>query len=460
MATLLTLPLELQEKITTYLLPPDAAVLSFTCRALNHHLGRDNQVFWYNLHRRSNPETITTLDPKVDYRSIAIDVFSGRIERICRICLKRYPSKIGVTFGDLDEQYCVPCHSDWFVEIEAFKNRFPEVQAPNPTLNPYLPRRSNHQPVIPITRAIRLVEKHHGTSYEFANSPQYRLRFRTTFLGIKKEAEFIHKALVFMRDIYKQQYRQLLPFLGPEEYCDTLADCFYDFIVKECPEPRNYLTPPRIVAKDIMEISRHLIGNFWTSRENSLNEATKLVNTVHRLLFGNPNKFDPKTLELPRTYVLIGRLRNFGNSGMLLYHMRHKYGPSDDNQNEILPNARCYWCLRTQKRENTENGIRTPPWIDPDDINRKVQPEVRFAVHILVHHPECMWKRAKGTNIFSGGCPAGEGKEIVSRWLGIVKTYRVLEAPLDIENEELEDIPEDLLPYRHRISNSGYMHRM
>ncbi|KAF3143604.1 hypothetical protein TWF569_007225 [Orbilia oligospora] len=251
MATLLTLPLSLQEKISSYLLPPDIAVLSFTCRGLKERLGEANQEFWVCLK---------------DLRELAEAVAKGQQRLV---------------FGDSLNEYCVPCHYDFFINAYDFSYRFPEIPIGNPKT--YELRRHNRMPVMRASAAIRLVEQHHGIKYEAANDVEFRIRTKWTLTRSREEADFVHKALLFMKDDYIQKYRHLHPILGPDEYYDMFANSLQDYILTKPPKWETDSRPSKAIAKDVMKVAKSLAdGHFFDSWRRK--QASKIVKEIHHRL--------------------------------------------------------------------------------------------------------------------------------------------------------------------------------
>ncbi|KAK6362764.1 hypothetical protein TWF730_000219 [Orbilia blumenaviensis] len=460
MATLLTLPVRIQETIATYLLPPDAAVLALTCRTMRQHLGQGNQAFWYDAHRRTNPDLYQTkpLDPSEDYWAKAVRTFSGTEKWVCKVCMKdltelERAAASGqqiLVFGDRQRRYCVPCHLDVYVNAYKFAERFPEVPIPDPKT--YELRRYNYIPVLRTSAAVRLVEKYYGTTYKVANNSELRFKSKWSLNRGKEEAEHIHQALMFMKEIYIKQYKHITPVLHPDEYYDMFVNSLSDFILTKPAKPEIHTegNPSKKMAKEVMKVVDYLAEGYLSSWRRK--KALKLVESFHFRLFGDPNSFQPGSLDHPDYFILSTRLTRHAMNGALLCHLRYKRGDPTDNDKEVLPNARCYWCLRAQKPEEREKSPRTLQWNDFDKNGVELAPAPKFIAHVLVHHQQLMWKRPK----VSKDKELPPLRELSSTWEGATYNFKVLETPVDIDTEELEDIPQEAFRYRHRISSSSY----
>ncbi|KAK6342298.1 hypothetical protein TWF718_007701 [Orbilia javanica] len=463
MATLLTLPLGLQERIATYLLPPDIAVLSFTCRALKQRLGQENQEFWYNQHQLSNPDLYKTkpIDAEEDYWKEAVRTFSNLKRGFCRGCLKDLRELVEtaktqqiLVFGDSLNEYCVPCHYDVFINAYDFSYRFPEIPIGDPKT--YELRRYNRMPVMRASAAIRLVEKHHGINFEAANDIEFRLRTKWTLTRSKDEADLVHKALLFMKDDYIQKYRHLHPILSPDEYYDMFANSLQDYILTKPPKWETDNRPSKAIAKDVMKIAKSLAeGHFFDSWRRK--QASKTVKEIHNQLFTDPANFRPELLDHPNYQVLFTLIeRHAATNGPLFCHLRHKVGIPDDDEKKVLANARCYWCLRESKAKGSEDTARKPEWTDLDNTAYDIanSPGAGFVAHLIKHHPDFIWKRPK----VSRNQLLPPTRTITSQWRGATSTIKVLEASSNIDKEQLEDIPAEF--FRHKIcaSNSKYFH--
>ncbi|KAK6523317.1 hypothetical protein TWF281_001296 [Arthrobotrys megalospora] len=448
MATILTLPIELQEKIATYLLAADAAVLSLTCRSLTRRLGQNNQSFWYTAHRRSNPDTTKPLDPGEDYWAKAVRVFSGLDKWFCRLCLKDITDlepKVGVTYIDFWE----------------FKLHYPEI----PTTIPASPlsQKYTELEIIPISTAVRLIESYHGTNYESAISPEARLRFKWVRARGEEEAELTHQTLMFMKGIYTEKYRHLHMVLHPDEYYNAFAKslCYYILLSKPAKD-KEHKTPPRSVAEKIMETAEL----FKAGGDHSLlkqSQAAQFVDSLHTHLFGGQDEFCLDYLVRYETEFL--NTLSYGSCGVFLQHMRYKQRSPERNRGEVFPGARCYWCLRERRPEEMEDTDRLPSWNDIDGRRSKnipgtkYMPAPSFVEHIIVDHREMMWKRPRSAKSMDRWGPRhGEGKKIRSSMDFWPIVLTVMKAPPDIESEVLEDIPEEIYRFRPRISRSEYFH--
>ncbi|KAF3089038.1 hypothetical protein TWF102_009755 [Orbilia oligospora] len=149
MPTLQTLPLDLHEKISSYLIPRDIGSLALSCKPLFHYLGPDNRLLWHHLLARgvaAGPKGYPAGYPKLleahaasykifdnsgarDYWSEACCIFSGNKAWGCRLCLAismrgsdreiSHPTKKGVR---VKKRYCRGCAVDWFVQVRKFKS--------------------------------------------------------------------------------------------------------------------------------------------------------------------------------------------------------------------------------------------------------------------------------------------------------------------------------------------------
>ncbi|KAF3200912.1 hypothetical protein TWF191_003526 [Orbilia oligospora] len=464
MATLLTLPLSLQEKISSYLLPPDIAVLSFTCRGLKERLGEANQEFWYNQYRFSNPDLYKTkpIDAKEDYWKKATRTFSNNERGCCRVCLKDLrelaeavaKGEQMLVFGDSLNEYCVPCHYDFFINAYDFSYRFPEIPIGNPKT--YELRRYNRMPVMRASAAIRLVEQHHGIKYEAANNVEFRIRMKWILTRSREEADLVHKALLFMKDDYIQKYRHLHPILGPDEYYDMFANSLQDYILTKPPKWETDSRPSKAIAKDVMKVAKSLAdGHFFDSWRRK--QASKIVKEIHNRIFTDPTNFRPELLDYPDYHVLFTLIeRHAAVNGPLFCHLRHKYGVPDDDEQNVMANARCYWCLRAQKSKDSGDTGRKPEWTDLDNTPYNIvnSPASVFVVHLIKHHPDLIWKRPK----LLKDQPLAPIRTVTSQWRGAEFTIKVLESSPNIEKEKLEDIPANLFQHKARVSNSKYFH--
>ncbi|KAF3167128.1 hypothetical protein TWF225_012053 [Orbilia oligospora] len=359
-----------------------------------------------------------------------------------------------LVFGDSLNEYCVPCHYDFFINAYDFSYRFPEIPIGNPKT--YELRRHNRMPVMRASAAIRLVEQHHGIKYEAANDVEFRIRTKWTLTRSKEEADFVHKALLFMKDEYIQKYRHLHPILGPDEYYDMFANSLQDYILTKPPKWETDSRPSKAIAKDVMKVAKSLAdGHFFDSWRRK--QASKIVKEIHHRLFTDPTNFRPESLDYPDYHVLFTLIeRHAAVNGPLFCHLRHKHGAPDDDEQKVMANARCYWCLREQKPKDSADTGRKPGWTDLDNAPYNIvnSPGSLFIIHLIKRHPNLIWKRPE----LSKDQPLPPIRTVTSQWRGAKFTMKILESTPNINEEKLEDIPANFFRHRARVSNSKYFH--
>ncbi|KAK6499020.1 hypothetical protein TWF481_011589 [Arthrobotrys musiformis] len=523
MARLQTVPKEIHLRIAGLLLPRDVASLALTCQILKETLGHGNQLFWFTwLHNGSpgesepdpeddNPDP-DFIDPGLefkdfqpenkDYWAEAQKIIFGNSERGCSVCLATavmggpleyvyfayFPvPRPGVEVSDEDgrlkRRYCTQCFWQWHIELETFKSIYPDIPLP-PLVGILIPDDPEQlyatadsdaaklKRVIPITVAIKAIQSFYGGDipFEIANSPSHRFKTRWSRTRSEQEVQLVAGALEFIKEIYTSKYKHLHVILSPEAYYKKFSDSLIQYILLDNTHrgthntiyshaPSDYAIPPLSVAEDVMKIAR-----LHTKGPKEQERALELANNIHTLLFCDPNNFQPQTLEYPYYMVIKTEMQRscFGTAflpvGVFTWHILYTYLYFDLTPHQKRC-VRCYWCLRQKGGKDTDDNRYTADDEGDDNISDRW-----IAAHILMHHQDLVWKRPK--NKVHDHCTIiGSHQEVyMLYWDGptyydedSVEPFK--EHGPDFENEELEDLPEEVIRFRgNRISGSHYFH--
>ncbi|KAF3307713.1 hypothetical protein TWF173_002400 [Orbilia oligospora] len=408
MTIFLTLPFEILELINTYLCPRDIASLSLTCKTFKDRLGSGNQYLWYRILRQTLtvPKPGRVISPKIvrripnfqefkedmKYWTEASDLFAGRKLYACRYCLEADPlhqrdgersfafkSKGAVFGGDTIQQFCANCRRDWFTDLKTFTSGFPEYTP--------LPKSIYHpvygESFIQIPSLIKYIESK-GTPYKTITDHSFRFKAKWSARRDEEEAEYIDQALRLLRDSYSRDYRHLHIVLPPNGYYNLLTYTLYREVLYH---ESGHLTDLVVFSK---KMKNHIMAfiPILKAKDEINTEATDLVVTINRELFGDPNDFNMMSLTYPDSVTILKLLEPLTNPGqpfnwILLYSKAY----FDSTANDV----RCYWCLRSNGGKDAEtNRFRYRSFISKDP-----QHVPWITSHIISHHSDVMWTRPK-----------------------------------------------------------------
>ncbi|EGX52614.1 hypothetical protein AOL_s00007g397 [Orbilia oligospora ATCC 24927] len=476
MPTLQTLPLELHEKISSYLIPRDIGSLALSCKPLFHYLGPDNRLLWHHLLARGAAAGLKSYPAgyhkllaeahaasyKVfddsgarDYWSEACCIFSGNMAEGCRLCLAismrgsdreiTHPTKKGVR---VTKKYCKRCAVDWFVQVRKFKSRYPEIKLPVTSTLPGFGTSSHG--VVAIWIAIRHIEdQSRGVPYEIARTPSNRFIASWVHQGRPRtEAIQLDEAVKFVVEIYKREYKHIQIIISDkklyavftnclelENFCPSIAEVF-------CFEQSGF-------GAVIVEISKMLgAGDDNDSRKAAEELATNIaIERILSKMFCKPDDFHPERLSAPNCILLAmemsSALENKALSWLLkfscLYSPPYKVnddeeGGDDGEYDGDDEKAVCYWCLREAKggKRETNSSFK----FMKDDLGGVNSISCDWIVtHVMTAHREMLWVRPKGRMHELQICAGQLTEESES------EVEELLGTKFNFENEELEDIP-------------------
>ncbi|KAF3171499.1 hypothetical protein TWF788_009718 [Orbilia oligospora] len=409
MPTLQTLPLELHEKISSYLIPRDIGSLALSCRPLFHYLGPDNRLLWHHLLARgaaAGPKSYPAGYPKLleahaisykvfdesgarDYWSEACCIFSGDKAWGCRLCL-------AISMRSSDREITHP----------AKKGRF-------------------------------------ESSNRFIASWVHQGRPRT-------EAIQLDEAVNFVVGIYKREYKHIQIIISDKKLYAVLTNCLE--LETFCPDIAEvFCFEQSGFGAVIFEISKMLgAGGDNDSRKDATELATNTA--MERILwkmFCRPDDFHPEALTAPNCIIVAmemsSALENKALSWLLkfsyLYFPPYKVNDDeyDDGDDEKVL---CYWCLRETEGEKTDleaNGSFEFMKNNSGEVDSISDDWI--VTHVMTAHREMLWVRPKGRMHelqICEGQPTEESESEVEELLG---------TKFDFEAEELEEIPAESVGY-------------
>ncbi|KAF3182578.1 hypothetical protein TWF225_006482 [Orbilia oligospora] len=392
MPTLQTLPLELHERISSYLIPRDIGSLALSCKPLFHYLGPDNRLLWHHLLARgvaAGPKSYPAGYPKLleahaasykvfddsgarDYWSEACCIFSGNKAWGCRLCLAismrgsdreiSHPTKKGV---QVKKRYCRGCAVDWFVQVRKFKSRYPEIKLPVTSTLPGFGTSSYD--VVAIWIAIRHIEdQSRGVPYEIARTPSNRFIASWVHQGRPRtEAIQLDEAVNFIVGIYKREYKHIQIIISDKKLYAVLTNCLEletfcpDMAMAFCFEWSGF-------GAVVVEISKMLGASAGDDNDNDSRKAAMELATntaMERILwkmFCKPDDFNPKCLPTPNCIILAKEMSSTLENKALSWLLKFSYlyfppykvnddeeGDDDDEYDDgDDEKVVCYWCLR------------------------------------------------------------------------------------------------------------------
>ncbi|KAF3212389.1 hypothetical protein TWF106_005498 [Orbilia oligospora] len=477
MPTLQTLPLELHEKISSYLIPRDIGSLALSCRPLFHYLGPDNRLLWHHLLARgaaAGPKSYPAGYPKLleahaisykvfdesgarDYWSEACCIFSGDKAWGCRLCLAismrssdreiTHPAKKGVR---ATKRYCKRCAVDWFVQVRKFKSRYPEIKLPATSTLPGFG--TSRYDVVAIWAAIRHIEDQiRGVPYEIARTPSNRFIASWVHQGRPRtEAIQLDEAVNFVVGIYKREYKHIQIIISDKKLYAVLTNCLE--LETFCPDIAEvFCFEQSGFGAVIFEISKMLgAGGDNDSRKDATELATNTaMEGILWKMFCRPDDFHPEALTAPNCIILAmemsSALENKALSWLLkfsyLYFPPYKVNDDeyDDGDDEKVL---CYWCLRETEGEKTDleaNGSFEFMKNNSGEVDSISDDWI--VTHVMTAHREMLWVRPKGRMHelqICEGQPTEESESEVEELLG---------TKFDFEAEELEEIPAESVGY-------------
>ncbi|KAK6523763.1 hypothetical protein TWF281_001735 [Arthrobotrys megalospora] len=459
MVTIKSLPNELHGAISTYLLPRDIASLSLSCKSLYSSLGPQNQRLWYRLLSRKLYKYGICPQPgqpsykefdtsgNINYWREACDVFSGRVTHSCQLCVRveggsffrkiTYPVDKGVK---VMERYCWQCYNEWFIDLPTFKTYYPEIDilSTSVLLGPFAESGGLSPadlPVIPIYKAIKRIEEQNpGVPYETIRTPTHRLIANWVYRGRdRQEAERLARAIEFVVNIYKREYRHLQVFLSPGEVHDMLA--------KSLDDKTKHVSSQPAVSEELVGISKLLV----TDEGHDISEANEIaaIQILFKYLCPS-NDFHPEKLPSPDCQFLASVMEGncIGTSRIewgaptdtplnWLLKYSHVYFPTEDS---VGTEVRCYWCLRKNKGEDTDDNrykVYNPG--GGEYISTKW-----IMTHVMVEHREMVWMRPKSRILTDCKFEGGWSKVYFEPETGLGELKGTT---IDFE-EELEEVPE------------------
>ncbi|KAK6352492.1 hypothetical protein TWF730_009317 [Orbilia blumenaviensis] len=437
-AALQTLPLELHETISTYLIPQDIAALSLSCKSLLYSLGPNNQLLWYRLAARGlpaaeQPEPFTDTGER-DYWREACDMFRG-LRWGCMLCLK-IEEPAGQGFEEAEDAvektlrvvklYCQNCYCDWFVDLEKFGTRYPEIKIPiELTLKtPY----SKDRFIVPIPTAIKQIEAQGKIPYDQARTASNRFIENWVYKGRpRSEAINLARAITFaIEEVYIKRYKHIQIALAPEE----LYDCFARVLVRKIISPKEFLDDGDDdddyddddeknksayflpdVGSEIVKISEILTisesdggdidGN--TTAAYGVEKARKLaLDGIFSRIFCPPDDFRPENLADPDRRLLALKMGDAAEGALwwlcnfpFLYRGAEDPNYYTDKYMEWRDGGEfCYWCLRENGWvKNQKNGFYR---FNPGRASQGNQIHKDWIMtHAMTAHKDLLWVMPK-----------------------------------------------------------------
>ncbi|RVD87988.1 uncharacterized protein DFL_002188 [Arthrobotrys flagrans] len=501
MPNLQTLPIELHENISSYLLPRDTGALALSCKLLFHSLGPNNQLLWYRLLSRGISQLVALQLDGVETQSSwvsdlvsyygefdgtgrknywveACGVFSGQPRvRGCRLCLNvslrgmdreiRYPIAEGPVY--VTKRYCRDCFGDWFVYIRRFKDRYPDIKIPNALTFPG-PHSGDKNRVLPIYAAIERIQQSCGVPYEIALKPSNRFISKWVHYGRdRKEAIQLDYTVKLAVEVFKREYKHIQIGLPLKEVYTMLTEDLVSVIISPNASWKTILGFASAAGEGIVEAWKILFcsGDGDDGGDDGrIAEATNIIlDQIFSKLFCKPDDFRPELIPFPQCQVLKNLMNNLmGNDGALswlikfssLHYPEDENADEDENNDSQYPQIRCYWCLKQN------NGIETGA---EDDLFGQYDStylticEKWIMTHVMTVHRDRLWVRPKGRayeewKLGTAGPLIGRVRVDEDAPLYI---QELLGTKVDFEKEEMEEIPpEEVKYYDEFITESTY----